>query len=247
MVLQGAKVVHLGAVGVVERNLLRGAPLALQAGVGAHPGVVAAECNRGEQGGAVAVAGGLLMTELPHVRAQQVEPQIAHPCRLLGVQDQPRHHQGTCLGRGLEPLDDGELAVGASVHHQPRVERHPVAAHVVGDHDRFGDDPAGRHGDGHREVVSRVELVEDVVDGDPVDQLAHGLVVDSEPLGTDDGGARGGGHGRRHELGKVELTDSAVAPHLLLGGGDVHRHRPLGGGNSERPVGCGGVDGIDRR
>ena len=66
VVLQRAEVVHLVAVGVVQRDLLGGGALAHHAGVGAHPGVVAAERHRGEQRGGVALAGGLLVTELPH-------------------------------------------------------------------------------------------------------------------------------------------------------------------------------------
>ena len=56
MVLQRAEVVHLVALAEVDGDLLALGPLADEAGVGAHAGVVAAEGDRGQQRVRVALA-----------------------------------------------------------------------------------------------------------------------------------------------------------------------------------------------
>ncbi len=67
VVLDRAEVVHLGAAGEVQRDLLGAAALARQPGLGACTHVVAAERDRGEQRRGVAIADRLLVADLPRV------------------------------------------------------------------------------------------------------------------------------------------------------------------------------------
>ena len=123
MVLQRAEVVHLVAVGVVQRDLLGAAALAYEAGIGTHTCVVATQCHRGQQRSAVAFAGGLLVAQLPDVVAQQVDAQVRHAGSLRSVQHQARDDQRIHIGVRLEALDHRELAVLTAMDHQARVER----------------------------------------------------------------------------------------------------------------------------
>ena len=74
-------------------------------------------------------------------------------------------------GVALEPLDDGELAVGAGVHDQAGEQRRAVARDVVGDDDRLGEHLAGRHVDLDGVGVGVAQLVEHVVHGHRRDEL----------------------------------------------------------------------------
>ena len=249
MVLQRAEVVHLRAVGVVQRHLLGGAALAGEPGVGAHAGVVAPEGDGGQQRGAVALAGGLLMAQLPHLGSQQVDAQVRKPRGLRSLDEQSGHHQRVGILCALESLDDGELAVGAGVDDEAGVERRALPAidpalDVMSDDDRCCQHLAGRHADGNGAVVGGVQLVEDVVHGHAADQFGDQRGVgDWHLLGTGDSGA----HCCRNEGREVEFGDAAVAPHFRLGRREGHRRCPLGGCEAQRPIGCIRVDGIGDR
>jgi hypothetical protein len=149
VVLQRAEVVHLRAVGVVQRHLLGGTALAGEPGIGAHTGIVAAEGDGGQQRRAVAFAGGLLVAELPDLRAQKVDAEIGDPCGLRRVHEQPGYHEGVHVFGALEALDDGELAVGTGVDDEAGIDSSTVLANgatldVMGDDDRCCEHLAGR-------------------------------------------------------------------------------------------------------
>ena len=163
VILQRAEVVHLGVVGVVQRNLAGAGALPDDLDVGAHSGVLAAEGDRGQQRGRVAVADGLLMAELPHRRAELVDRHVRDPGSLLCAHEQPRHHQRRAGSVGDEPLDDGDLAVLAGVDDQPREGGFVVAVDCVGDDDRRRDMNAPRDRQHGLAVERCAELVEDVV------------------------------------------------------------------------------------
>ena len=222
MILQCAEVVHLLVVGVVEGDLASAGTLANHLGVGTDPGILAAECNRGEQGRRVALADGLLMPELPDGGAQFVDRHVGESRRLLGAHEQPRHNQGSPIAIGDEPFDHRDLAVFADVDDQPREHRLVVAMDEMGDHDR----PAVVHAAGYRQhrlaVERRAQLVEHVVHRAGIEVVALG----DEPVGA----LHRGGRGNRVEAVELQITDAAVAPHLLLGGRQRHRLGTLGGG-----------------
>ncbi len=221
MILQGAEVVHLGVVGVVQGHLAGAGARPDHLGVGADPGVLATERHSGQQGRRVALADCQLMAELPHRRAQLVDGDIGETRCLLGAYEQPGHHQRGTLAAGDEALDNGDLAVFADVDDQSREDCLVVALHDVADHDRTGVHTAGyrQHG---LAVERGTQLVEHIVDHTGVEVVTVG----EEPVGALHSGRRCD----RVEAIELQVADAAVAPHLLLGRRQRHGLRPLCGG-----------------
>ena len=123
-----------------------------------------------------------------------------------------------------EPLDDGDLAVGAGVDHEPREHGRATSRDGMGHGDRAVDDHALRDGEHHRRHERGVELGEGVggITGEELEATWRELRAD--PLGADDVGS----DRSRPEAFEVELTDPAVAPDLLIGGGQLGGRESLG-------------------
>ena len=113
----------------------------------------------------------------------------------------------------------------------------PPDADGVGHGDRAVDDRALRDGEHHRRHERRVELGEGVgcVTREQLETARRELRAD--PLGAGDDGVDGG----RAEALEVELTDAAVAPDLLLGGGQLGGREPLGSGEPLLEDGAGQI------
>ena len=83
------------------------------------------------------------------VLGQLVDAEVAHAGGLAGAHLEDGHDEhGVAVGR-REPLDDGDLAVGAGVDDEPGEHRRPVAGDLVGDDDRRRQ-PSSRRARGRR-------------------------------------------------------------------------------------------------
>ena len=168
----------------------------------------------------------LLVADLPRVGAELVDRQVLDPRRLLRPHVEHGHDEcADAVGRH-EPLDDGDLAVGSGVDHEPREHRRAVCGDGVRDGDRAVDDGALRDREHHRRHERGVQLGEGVgrVTGEQIEPAGRELRADA--LGAGDDRV----DGSRPETFEVELADAAVAPDLLLGGGQLGGREPLGRG-----------------
>ena len=114
-----------------------------EAGLGAHPGVVAAERHGGQQRGGVALADGLLMAELPRVSAEQVDAQVPHPRRLRRRRTcEPGHARATGRRRRDTNRSTTVTSLSAPASMTSRGKHGvPATVDVVGDDDRLGERP----------------------------------------------------------------------------------------------------------
>ena len=225
VVLDRAEVVHLPAAGEVQGDLAGAAAGADEAGLGADPGVVAAEGDGGQRRRRVAVADGLLVADLPGRVGELVDGEVADPGGGAGAHLHDRHDEDVGAGGRGEALDDGDLAVVTGVDHEAGEDGDARGVDVVGDDDRLGRDVALRDPYDDRPGEGRVEVGEHVGRG-PVDDVGEGRLgvgVDDEVATALDGRGRGAG-----DVGaEVELVDAAVAPDLLGRGRQVGGGRPL--------------------
>ena len=231
VVLDRAEVVHLLAAGEVEGDLAGAAAGPDDAGLGEHPGVVAAEGDRGQRDGGIPIADGLLVTDLPRRLGELVDAEVAHPGGLSGAHlDDGHDEHDVAVGRG-EPLDDGDLAVGAGVDDEAGEHGVAVTGDLVGDHDGLGHHRAGGDLDDDRRHERRVQLAEEVrrLGQDDVGQLAEVGAVDDDAGATLDRGRRRTGA----EPVELQFVDAAVAPDLLGGGGQLGGGGPLRRGDPE--------------
>ena len=215
VLLRGAEVVGLRAIGEVQRDLSGAAALAGEASVRADPGVVAAERNSGQQRVRIAFAGGLLVGDLPDMAAEIVDREILDPGRTGGVHAQHGHDDPRHRIRRCEPLDHGDLAVLAGLDHKARKTRCSIAGQFVIDHDRLLDDRTRLDAEVDGRHQCAIQVGEQVEFALLVEQrLIDGTVVDENCLGTADRGCQ-------RAVGEpiqVEFGDAAVAPDLLVGG-----------------------------
>ncbi len=162
VVLDRAEVVHLLAAGEVQGDLTGAAAGTGDARLGAHTGVVPAEGDGGQRDRRVAVADGLLVADLPRRVGQLVDAEVADPRRLPGADLEHGHDEHDVAGGRREPLDDGDLTVGAGVDDEAREHRGAVTGDLVGDDDRLGDRRTSRDAHDDRGGEGRVQLGEHV-------------------------------------------------------------------------------------
>ena len=184
-------------------------------GLGAHPGVVAAERDRGEGDRRVAVADRLLVADLPGRLGELVDAEVADPGRRRRrAPGRPARRARLAVG-GREALDDRDLAVVAGVDDERGKTAAAVAGDVVGDDDRLGDDGA-RPARGRRSALHerRVELGET---SGAAPSMTSGRLVAGAGRRTSPSPPSIGGRRRRPGANRSRSSSSiaAVAPDLL--------------------------------
>ena len=165
VVLDGAEVVHPVAVGEVDGGQVAGAALAVDAGVGADAGVVAAEGDHGGLQGGVAADPAGLVADLEDPGPEVLHVEVAQAGGVAHVElDDGVGERGDVRRRLV--LDDRGVAVLAGQDDGAGEGGDPVAVEVVDDHDRPVDDhAAGDAHDGGAGQEGGVQLGEGVGDG----------------------------------------------------------------------------------
>ena len=118
MRLQGAEVMHLRAVGKVQRGLLRTCTLTDKTNFSTHARIIAAKCNGKQTHVAVALAHCNLMTNLPCVLAKFVNCQVSHARRLRSMNFNNRNNERMHVVSRCESLDHNNFAVLCRINHQ---------------------------------------------------------------------------------------------------------------------------------
>ena len=118
MILQCAEVVHLRAVGEIQRNLFRRCTLTNQSNPGTNTRVVTTECNGGSGNGRVTLAECSLVANEPSIRSQLVDRNVGDTGGLCGANLHHRHHERTARVVRNETLHHGDFAVLCCVDFQ---------------------------------------------------------------------------------------------------------------------------------
>ena len=235
VVLEGAEVERLVAVAEVGGEQVAGGAPAVEAAVGAHPGVVAAEAGQPGRRRSACASASMSRCRSTRRPVELLHADVARPGR-AGESDAGGGKQEPGAA-AVEHLDDAHLAVGARSHHQLRRRRHARRP-----------DPGGGRRSGRPPWRLRARRRRS--DRRPNASCSHVRASASTPAVAERGSAASSprrtdarpevavvdraGDSAGREAVEVELVDPAVAPHLLVGARQPGPGEPLGRGGAPR-------------